>query len=258
MIGSKILENIRNHGFTRIYFPVDDLAQKAMEGFLNFLKEPLEYRRLWIFDRGNEMEMGYLPRDKPINKMTGYAYDYKNVFHLSPELLQKLIERKVSLREHEKWLMGLYGLYDNILRIGYEITSEFEKTYPSLHIMNRVKEAAKKRKNVLRLLHYHMKKREDGLIGLGHKDESFLTIHLADNFPGLKIGREGKTNLITTSHNISLVYPGKKAEHITKNDIYALWHEVIDTRSDIPTIGDETKNSDIHRLAIVFFLDIEM
>lgn len=105
-----------------------------------------------------------------------------------------------------------------------------------------------------------MKEREGGLIGLGHRDESFLTIHVADNFPGLKVGEEGNTRLITTARDISLIYPGKKAEQITGGDIRALWHEIVDTRSEIYSLNQKSawQSADIHRLAVVFFLDIKL
>lgn len=258
MINFVIIDKIKKDGFGRIYFPVDDSAQKTMTGFLNFLKEPLEFRKHWTFDIGNETEIGYLPRDKPTNKMTGYSYDHKDVFHFTPSLLRKIRERQVSLKNYEGWLINLYALYDQGIKIGHKISEEIEKMYPGLSIVSRVNKATQKRKHVLRLLHYHMKKREGGLIGLGHKDESFFTIHMADNFPGLKVGKENSTNLITTSHNTAIIYPGKKVEQITKNNICALWHEIVDTRSEIPDLDKATQNFDIHRLAIVFFLDIEL
>lgn len=258
MINPVIIDKIKKDGFGRIYFPVDDSVQKAMTGFLNFLKEPLEFKKRWIFDIDKETEMGYLPRDKPINKMTGYAYDHKDVFHFTPSLLRKIRQRQVSLKTYERWFINLYALYDKGIKIGYKISEEIEKMYPGLSIVSHVNKATQKRKHVLRLLHYHMKKREGGLIGLGHKDESFFTVHMADNFPGLKVGKESSTNLIATSRNIAIVYPGKKAEQITKNNICALWHEIVDTRSEIPDLEKETHNSGIHRLAIVFFLDIEL
>lgn len=258
LTGYEIFESLRNEGMARIHLPARDIVDKAMSGFVSFLAEPVEYRRMWTLDLGRETETGYLPRDKPVNKMTGYSYDHKDVFHVSPGISSRLIENGVALQQYEAWLSSLSDLYDKSLDLGIRATREIANMYPNLSISDSVEKATRQRNHVLRLLHYHMKRREGGLIGLGHKDESFLTIHVADNFPGLKVGEEGNTYLVTTSRDVSLIYPGKKAEQITKGDIRALWHEIVDTRHELCTPNQEMAYQDMHRMAIVFFLDIQL
>lgn len=255
VMSSRIIENIKKRGYARIYFPTGNLAEKAMVGFNDFLTESLEYRRLWTFDLDEETETGYLTRDKPINKMTGYAYDHKDVFHLCSDLLGKLRTRNIKLRNHQNWLLSLHQLYSTILGVAMKIVGDLAAAYPDLSISSRV--ATRRNSHVLRVLHYHMKKREGGLIGAGHKDESLLTIHVADNFPGLKVGMVGSTELVTSGRNISLVYPGKELEQLTQGDLPALYHEIVDTRPEISSFdySKDKHEAGLNRMAIVFFLD---
>jgi isopenicillin N synthase-like dioxygenase len=192
--------------------------------------------------------------------MTGYSYDHKDVFHVSPGLSSRLVESGVAPQKYEAWLSALNDLYDKCLDLGIKATDEIATAYPSLTISGRVEKATRQGSHVLRLLHYHMKKREGGLIGLGHKDDSFLTIHVADNFPGLKVGEEGNTCLAPACRDVALIYPGKKAERVTNGDIRALWHEIVDTRPELHATTQETKYRDhnLHRLAVVFFLDMQL
>jgi len=260
---SQIVNNMTQHGFSRVYVPgISHIANSAMNGFKEFLREPEEIRRLWTFQNnipGFNSEVGYLPRDKPINEMTGYAYDHKDVFHFRSQLLKKL-GGKMMPYLHKCWLGDLAQLYQEALNLGMYVAEELTKLFPDSHIMHGVSRSTLDDDHVLRLLHYHMIEREGGLIGLGHTDESFLTVHVADNFPGLKVGEEGDTELVPTARNICLVYPGKKAELHTGGEIKALWHEIVDTRPEIPNLQrlynyTETGSPDIHRMAIVFFLD---
>jgi hypothetical protein len=249
---------MRNQGFVRVYFPTYAVVNRALKGFTNFLAEPLEYRKSWTIECGGdkESEAGYLSRDKPINKMTGYAYDHKDVFHFQPGLFRKLIERNVSCGKYKDWLAVLKRLYYEILGVANMVKDELLSSYPNARPCSVLEDG-----HVLRLLHYHMKEREGGVIGAGHTDESFITVHIADNFPGLKAGKKGGTSLVTMTRDILFIYPGKQAEQATRGEIRALWHEIVDTRPEIQYFEEPGKSgsdriSDTHRVAAVFFFDL--
>lgn len=144
----KVLKNIKNQGFARVYLPTQSIVDEVMKGFLDFLADQLEYRQLWTFDLGDETETGYLPRDKPVNKMTGYAYDHKDVFHFTPDLFSRLNGREVTFQKYKEWLSALHNLYHKILEVGKSIAHELAGAYSELNldIDDRVEEMTRQKK----------------------------------------------------------------------------------------------------------------
>ena len=61
----KIVENLQRDGFIRIHSPTFVLADTAMDGFLSFLKESQEFRKLWTFNEGTAGEYNDRPAIRP-------------------------------------------------------------------------------------------------------------------------------------------------------------------------------------------------
>lgn len=243
-----ILKDLKTNGYAIIDFPTGDLIKPVMDGYKRFLELSDDEKLRWnIPVDGTNWQTGYLLREESINSMTGYAFDFKDVFHFQPGLFDRLSERGVDTRQHRDWLASLDKLYNVIFQEAKDIARAIQDEYPGA-----VKVVGESKMfqggHTLRLLNYHMKEREGGLIGAGHIDESFLTFRVFENIPGLR-GRltEGE-QILTAESNQAVIYPGKKAGSISGGEIQPLYHDVIDTRDD--------KKSDVHRMSIVFFLDI--
>lgn len=240
---NSITSHFQNNGYEEFSLGVFDITQSVLKGFLQFLAEDLEYKKSWTFqiDRKENPEIGYVPREASINLMTGYPYDYKDVFHFDPKLVSRLKERGVDFQRYKNWLDDLSILYKKSEEKSERVLGEMSLlSHPLI----------KKENHVLRLLHYHMKDRKEGVIGLGHTDESILTLGITENFPGLKVGEKGNTEFLKRGPEVSILYPGKKLELITLGKAKALYHEIV-RYPNLENFPDAIGYP--HRLSIVFF-----
>lgn len=176
--------------------------------------------------------------------MTRQPYDFKDVFHFDPSLVGRAIERGLDVAEWKDWFEALERLYRKGEDICSQAAEELDVLHPDLKIKERIRHI--EGNDVLRLLHYHMKKGETGVLGRGHTDEWLFTVNFGENIPGLRVGERGNMQFIARDKNTVILYPGKKAESLTNGDLKALYHEVVD-----PQLKEDFKD----RFAVTFFFD---
>lgn len=250
MKNNGVFEALKTNGYSFLALPVDDLIDRVMQGYEAFLQESPELRTAWNFisKKDSSWQLGFLPREEPINTMTGHPYDFKDVFHYQPGLITLLRDRKVNTEGFDSWLQDLQELFSEVSNVANPIVSEIQRKYPigSKDLSNY---EGFHGGNTLRLLKYHMKNRKEGVIGLGHYDESLVTIKVFQNIAGIRIGSPTETQLVSIPQGRNIVYAGKKAAVVTKGAIQPLWHDIIDARKD----GEES----VKRSSIIFFADTE-
>ena len=244
----KILGEIKRNGFVELKAPISDMVAKAMIDFKKFLNLEVSERKQWTFDvdRVLNPQIGYVPREGAVNPMTGHPYDFKDVFHYDPSLPGRATERGLNVSDWREWLDILERLYGEEEMLCRQALKELEMENPKLHAEGRVRKIGNT--HVLRLLHYHMKVGDTGVLGRGHIDEWLFTVNLGENAPGLKVGEPGNTHFIKRGTDTVILYPGRKAERLTDGALKALYHEIVGAQPN--------QNSD-DRFAVTFFFDID-
>ncbi|MCI0542266.1 hypothetical protein L0Y69_00720, partial [bacterium] len=121
-----IAEELAKKSMAYIDRDVRYLLKPVVEGFLRFVKEPVEYKKLWTFD--------YHENDDPDDgwiKRAGGGHDFKQHVHYRPRLQGLLRERGVDFKRHREWLEGCSALYAEVRRIGEEVTRQVDELYPA-------------------------------------------------------------------------------------------------------------------------------
>jgi len=240
---NNIINDIEGKGYAELPFGLEDAVNESFSSFKEFLKLDLEQRKQWTFpiDRKLNSEIGYVPREEETNQMTGHPYDYKDVFHFDLSLLNRAVEKKLDIGPYKDWFDNLTLIYNKAERIAEDTLKNISINYPDIQNVFQDKQ---ENKGVLRLLNYHMINRDEGVIGLGHVDEWLLTINIAENLPGLKVGAGTNSHILMRDFGIAIVYPGRKLGNLTSNKLKPLYHEVVRTDGDVG-----------NRMALTFFFD---
>lgn len=246
----EVLDEIKRNGFAKLRAPISSTVKDAMLGFEKFLRYNTTERKKWTFgvDRVVNPQIGYVPREEAINPMTQRPYDFKDIFHFDPSLPDRANERGLAVAEWMDWFNVLEILYRQGVDFCQKIVSDLDVTYPDLAIREKVANVGV-HNHLLRLLHYHMKVGETGVLGRGHKDEWLFTVNFGENIPGLRVGKKDDALPITRDEDTVILYPGKKAELLTQGDLKALYHDVANLQRE--------KNSK-DRFSVTFFFDADM
>ena len=219
-----LAETMVNHGVVKLPLQISGDVGIATKCFKLFLEESRKYREMWNFwglkDGESVLDVGYKERGNAPGE------DAKHLFHWSPDLVELLQERKVDISRHRKLLRSCQASSYWCMGVFVNLGKALDVVMPGYHLYERVSHRANWRQVILRLGQY---KEVSGrrVIGKGHTDKSFLTIHLCDSHPGLHFAGGDP---IRTRNQI-LVFPGDKMEQVTKGEMKAVWHEVTDERS---------------------------
>ena len=213
---------------------VESLVKPAIEGFLRFVKEPMEYKRQWMFDfyQNKDPDDGWIKRK-------GKGHDYKEHVHFRPRLPCLLRERGVNFSRHIEWLDACAALYSKVRHLGEDIALELDEVYPTLRFGERHK---KSHGHVLRLCHYDAVHTNGSILAQPHFDRDLVTLHIADNRPGL----HAHDKLIPVQNGKIVAFVGDYLDYFTEGKFKALFHGAIEGAVDPHELATE-------RWAVIFF-----
>ncbi len=234
-------------GRVEVDFEAGDLPNRIARGFEQFLKgKSLEDRMQWAFDLGVVDEHGNSDYDTGYARKSGGPYDRKDIFHYKIILDALLKERKIETGRHEPWLRDLQELFSLSFMKILEFARSFDADSPGLDLSRRILDPAAMAMHALRALHYDQRGRDEtdsAQIGKPHTDKNFLTLHVAESAPGMRMGDNHE--LYRAAPHTALIFTGDKMGRLSEGKIPALLHDV---RSDGMTQGS--------RWSIVFFCHI--
>ena len=226
------VEKLLNDNSAVIHFSHSHVAG-AVEGWSRFLSEPQERKDEFTIDAEGvgDPDDGYLCRHGVL-RGDGIYDDYKEFFHHRYRLTPRLMHKGISIDPHSAWLNhSLHQLHLQCESTCRMIASALDQRLPGYHFAERVAAPQARTMSVLRLLSYDLQKaRTRTLIGKGHTDKDFLTLHIVDERPGLLI--RGEPQPYRARSNTALVFFGDKASHLTGGRFKPLYHEVIDTSAN--------------------------
>ncbi len=221
----------------------------ALQGWNQFLDEPQEVKDGWTIDveGAGDPDDGYFRRTGTLQN--GILDDIKQGFHYRYRLHPRLHRKGVSVDLYRVWIMHtLSELHRQCAATSRMIARALDSRIHGYQFAERVGAAPAVTTSVLRLLSYDLQAaRIKPVIGKRHIDKSFLTIHIAEERPGLRFARE--THPYQPRSRTALIFFGDKAARLTNDLLKPLWHEVIDT-SENP--------SALSRWSIVYFCHILM
>lgn len=242
------VEKLLNDGYAVIHFS-HSRVPGAVDGWKRFLTEPQERKRQFTIDADGmgDPDDGYIRRVGILRDDDVYD-DHKEVFHHRYRLVPRLMRKGVSIDPHHAWINhSLLELHRQCESTSRMIASALDQRLPGYRFAERVAAAPARAMSVLRLLSYDLQSaRTRTLIGKGHTDKCFLTLHIADERPGLRVAQE--TQPYRARSNTALVFFGGRAAQITGEKCKALWHDVVDTSKDTATASS--------RWSIVYFCHI--
>lgn len=224
-----------------IPFPTQDLVSPVIEGWQGFYNEPIEYKNLFTvdFEKTGDPDDGYVSRDGRLRD-DGVYDDRKQIFHYRPRLIKELRARAIRDQplpdaKYNQWLLlHCSRLYFECIATLSLYARAMDTACPGFSFYDLASARRTNGIHALRLLAYD----EESARGKGHIDKSFLTIHIAESHPGLRMGDE------RACPGEALLFFGKKAETLTSSQVKALGHEVTDERP----VGDTSS-----RWSMVFF-----
>lgn len=229
----------------RIPFATSHLLPKVLEGFQYLLELSEAERKKWAITAPGDEE----PDDGLVVKEGGTS-DYKAFFHFRPRLYKLLRRDGVRITHHQlNWLGECRNLHTACVARGIEIAGWLDAHFASLdtkvylHLQREVRAMIQ---HPLRLLSYDLR---PGTIAQPHVDQSLLTMHLWDNYPGLRLWGTP----ITPVPDECIVFPGAKMELATRDlpppapRVMAATHDVF-----------QDKSQRDRRMAAVFFLHTPM
>lgn len=235
-------EELVRTGKAAIALPLRDQVRSVIPLFLNFLAEPKSYKQQWTVDLNNgDPDDGYIRRD-------GGNYDHKDFFHYRPRLPAELSARGVDLRNHRQFLSQCSHLYHECSIISYCFAKALDSVLPGFGFEEKVNNTQAQQLNVMRFLYYDTLRDNEKTIAKSHADRCFLTIHVDESHPGLRLGNSEELYVAKPDH--SLIFPGQKAEVLTKGRLTALRHKVTDEHVGQPGTSP-------NRWSIVFFNHID-
>jgi len=249
-------------GMTLVPFYSDFLITCITSGFDKFLAEPEEYTDLWEFDvdGDGDPDDGYIRR-------SGGEYDCKSFFHFRPKLFDCLLDRGVDFQRHFVWLSDCQRLYSLCVNTELWFAEHLDKVIVGYNFSEMLRDEVAKKRNVLRLLSYDVPEENGGMMGKYHQDRSFLTIHIWESHPGLRVGADQL--LYKSCRDTALLFPGKKAAFLTGGkldpetkffsggDIEALVHGIKDESKLLSDCGASVHN-DSRRRSVVFFGHVDV
>lgn len=229
----------------RIPFKTSDVLPEVMTGFRELLDLPHDVRDRWaITDAGD---------DKPDDGLVvreGGSHDFKAFFHFRPRLLKLLRHAGVRINKRQlDWIAACRELHTRCTACGVEVAGWLDAYFAGLsggHAPRFQAQARAMTQHPLRLLSYDLR---PGTIAQAHVDQSLLTLHLWDNYPGLRLWGEP----ITPVPDECVAFSGAKAELLSREfgpalpRIVAATHDVV---QDPSATG--------RREAAVFFLHVPM
>lgn len=247
------------NGYALVPMKVAALVRRVFAGLHRFLAEPQEYKNQWTFDhkKPGDPDTGYVWRE-------GGEYDKKQFFHYRPDLVAKLtdrISRKFKFNHHAEWLQDCELLFRRAeQQVGFIAGILTHHTAFAGHTLPELLRAAKD-DHVLRLLAYD-RVDDGGLMAKPHADRDFLTLHLADTFPGLVGIVRNKEVLLETRATRAIIFPGSKMAKLTEGKVPALIHKVIERREkELGHSPEQRKNGGVPkpcRNSAVFFSHINL
>ncbi|OGZ97123.1 MAG: hypothetical protein A3J10_00060 [Candidatus Sungbacteria bacterium RIFCSPLOWO2_02_FULL_54_10] len=211
-----------------IPFPTQALVPPVIEGWRRFVDEPEKYKIGWTARLKGEIRRrpssGWTRRDGT-QRDDGVYDDKKQIFHFHPLLIPWLAKHAVEYTKYTHWLhLHVPRLYDACRATARTYAAALDAVLPGYSFYDRLCEEDSECLHRLRLLAYD----EETAAGKGHFDISFLTIHIAESHPGLRMGDE--RTLFVARPGEALLFFGEKAERLTSGKVKASWHEVTDER----------------------------
>lgn len=212
----ELLEN----GRTIVPFYSSKIVPPVISGFQTFLTLPEKTRATWTINQFGEAEpdLGYIRKD-PEKDLK--SKDRKAYFHWNPYLPMELAKRGVDFSAHNEWFANCRALFNYANECMQGITEEFRQFVPEMTAFGEAQPLSK-----LRLLYYDPAP-GDTTVAHPHFDRSTLTLHIAESRPGLLLAEEGKH--VDLEENQALVFPGRKAESMTRGRLKAMWHKAVET-----------------------------
>lgn len=244
-------ERLASEGSITIYFP-HNLIPEIRAGWQGLLKESREYKNQWSFDPAEEnaREIGYFVRDGTTRREGGAPDDFKEFFHFYQDLPELLARRGVPYASYGMWLEVMEEFRKQCARTTLAVAVGLDRLRGS-DFAARLRESADV--GLIRLLSYDIAAiRAAGrtLIGKGHTDGSYITLHLWDEYSCLFLGQGEARTRHQSRRNTALVFFGDQAERKTGGALQAMYHEI----SDDPVLVPQDA---LTREAIIYFADIK-
>ena len=206
-------------GVTIIPFYSNKIVPAVISGLRDFSTLPKEVKTAFTINQFGEDEpdLGYIrknPDEDPQSK------DRKVYFHWTPFLPAELAKRGVDFSAQLEWFADCQALFNYGSECMRGITGNLREFVPEMTAFGEAQPLTK-----LRLLYYDPAP-GDTIVAHPHFDRSTLTLHIAESRPGLLVGEEGKH--IDLEKNQALVFPGRKAEKMTRGRLKAMWHRAVE------------------------------
>lgn len=216
-----------DRGMVTVPFPdARVLVRDTITAFQKFLIEPS--RQYCSFDG----ELGYMRRDDD---------EHKSFFHFHPSLRELAHERDIGPAAHLCETAHL--LYERCEHALLDFVKALDEVLPGYSLSLLANHSSSRKRNVLRLLQYD-RADPNATIAKWHTDRSFLTLHVAESHPALRM-RTARF-LYRPAPETALVFPGDQVGRACPR-LRALPHAAVEERS-----------TDAERWAIVFFFQIHL
>ena len=244
-------KRLTKQGKITIHFP-HDFIQGIMAGWHEFLREPEQYKQQWTFApaTNGSKEDGYFLRDGTPRGKSAVRDDFKEILHFREHLPLLLRQRGVSSStSYHEWLANMEELRVQCARTAHAIAVGLDR----LHGFNFAEQLRQAEDiSFIRLISYDLfRSRNAGrtIIGKGHTDGGYLTLHIWDEYPGLFIGMGQDRMLYRGMPNTALAFCGDQAERATAEVCKTLYHQVSDECTLMPQDAAT-------RDAIIYFADL--
>lgn len=212
------------------------LVTEAVSALQSFLEQPMSHHQQKILADASTYELGYLRRDDD---------EHKSLFQFAPSLLtvarESGIDALVTLCEAPALL------FDRCEQLMLSFVQVLDRVMPGYGFHLLASQPSSRQMNMLRIVRYD-KAGAGAMIGKWHSDISFLTLHVADSRPALRLGTADW--LYEGSPEDALVFPGDKMPRVCRR-FRPVRHAVIEQAYSKYALQKE-------RWSVVFFFHINL
>jgi|GEM_PF-3404988 isopenicillin N synthase-like dioxygenase len=228
-----------------------NLIPAIREGWHDLLDEPGEYRSQWTFaPEEHGREIGYFRRDGLMRNPGSAPDDFKQFFHFYHDLPGLLASRRVRYQAYDTWMDDMEALRTRCARMAHTVALGLDRMY-GLDLAERLRQS--EHVGFLRLLSYDLVRSREArreMMGKGHTDGSYLTLHIWDEYSCLMLGREADGQILHQGMpDTALVFFGNQAEKETRGMFKSMYHAISGDPALVPA---DARTRD----AIIYFADL--
>lgn len=223
------IRNLGEKGICAVPYPENlrETIESAMGLWKDFCRLPKDEKRMFSYDPGEGMGVGYELKETP-----GTTLDLKEDLHFTAESRQWLEGQaaKFSDPRAANLIAFLGELQEKLVPMVVEFSRAMGEFYDIPRFMEDVE--ANSRQWFLRLLHYFPGSRPGEEIAKAHADKSGFTLHLYESDAGFQYLDQGKEwQDVKFSPETTVILPGMRGQYRSRGGLKATYHRVVATPS---------------------------